>query len=47
MLRAVKSRGKDAITTNNQMHLELLPGVLSELIPSKTRPVHLQCLSTS
>lgn len=34
-LRAVKSSGKDATTTNNQMHLELQPGFCLNSSPLK------------
>lgn len=48
ILKVVKrAMGKDAMTRNNQIHLDLQPDVLSELIHSKIHPLPLQCLSGS
>lgn len=46
--KVVKSAiGKDAMSGNNQTHLDLHPGVLSGLSHSKLHPLPLQCLSSS
>lgn len=48
MLKVVeRAMGKDGMTGKNQLHLDLCPGVFSELNNSKLRPLPSQCLSSS
>lgn len=48
LLKVVKRTvGKDGMIGNNQMHLDLHPGVLSDLSYSQVHPLRPQCLSSS